>query len=101
MTTKQELLQLIAAHNSDIRRLGVKRFGLFGSFVRDEATPDSDVDVLVEFEEGAKTFKNFSDLADLLEELFNRPVDLLTPEGLSPFIGPKILKEVEDVPFAS
>lgn len=54
----------------------------------------SDVDVLVEFEPGQKTFDNFMHLAFFLEETFGRKVDLLTPESLGQHIGPKILREV-------
>lgn len=96
-TTKQALLLVIANHQAEIRGFGVKRFGLFGSFVRNEATHESDVDVLVEFEVGQETFRNFSNLATLLEDAFERPVDLLTPDSLSPFIGPRIISEVEYV----
>src|SRR5919205_76496 len=54
-----------------------------------------DVDILVEFEEGRKSFDNFMRLSFFLEELFGRRVELLTAESLSPHIGPHILREVE------
>ncbi|HNV69731.1 MAG TPA: nucleotidyltransferase family protein [Candidatus Ozemobacteraceae bacterium] len=79
------------------RRFGVKRLGVFGSVVRDEANSDSDVDILVEFERDRKNYDNFLDLAEYLERLMCRKVDLLTPEGLSPYLGPHILKEVRYV----
>lgn len=78
-----------------MRRYGVKRCGLFGSFVRGKQNDESDVDILVEFEDGQKSFDNFMGTAFLLEEVFGRKVDLLTPESLSPYIGPRILREVE------
>jgi hypothetical protein len=71
--------------------------GLFGSFRRDQQHGDSDVDLLVEFEPGAKTFDRYMDLAQLLEDLLGRRVELVTPEALSPYIGPHILQEVEYV----
>jgi predicted nucleotidyltransferase len=92
---KQEIFTLMAENESQLRRLGVRRCGLFGSFARGEQTGQSDVDILVEFEEGLKTFDNFMALVFFLEELFGRRVDLLTPESLSPYIGPHILREVE------
>jgi predicted nucleotidyltransferase len=92
---KQEIFALPAENESRLQRLGVKRCGLFGSFARGEQTEQSDVDILVEFEEGRKTFDNFMALAFFLEDLFGRKVDLLTPESLSPYIGPHILNEVE------
>ncbi|MCL6540706.1 MAG: nucleotidyltransferase family protein [Roseiflexus sp.] len=99
--TKEQILSLIQEHQSQIRNLGVRRLGLFGSFVRRQQDSNSDIDVLVEFESGRKTFDNFIQLAVFLEELFARRVELVTPEALSPYIGPHILREVEYVPLDS
>lgn len=93
--TKEEVLTIIRNHQKEIRDLGVRRCGFFGSFVRERATGQSDIDILVEFEPGQKTFDNFMQLAFLLEDLLGRDVDLVTAESLSPYIGPHILKEVE------
>jgi uncharacterized protein len=92
---KQEIFALLTRNEPELQRLGVRRCGLFGSFARGEQNDQSDVDILVEFEEGQKTFDNFMALAFFLEDLLGRKVDLLTPESLSPYIGPHILKEVE------
>ena len=92
---KREIFALLAENETQLRRLGVRRCGLFGSFARDEQNEQSDVDVLVEFEEGQKSFDNFMALAFFLEDLFGRKVDLLTPESLSPHFGHYILGEVE------
>jgi len=59
------------------------------------------VDLLVEFKTGRKTFDAFIQLAFLLEDLLERRVELVTPESLSPHIGPHILKEVKYVAFRS
>jgi len=96
---RSHVLKLLDAHQEQIRAFGVKRCGLFGSFVRQDFTAQSDVDILVEFEPGEKTFKNFINLAFFLEELFGRKVDLVTVESLSPYIGPYILQEVEYATF--
>lgn len=77
--------------------MGVVRLALFGSVLRGEASPDSDIDLLVEFAPGAKNFDRFMALADLLEAQLGRPVELVTTEALSPFIGPRILAEAKDV----
>ena len=82
---------------AEIIRLGVSRLALFGSVVRNEARPGSDVDVLVEFDPARKTFDNFLALSELLERLLDHPVELITMEALSPYIGPHILAEAEDV----
>jgi uncharacterized protein len=81
----------------EIRALGVVRLALFGSVLRGDASAESDVDVLVEFSPGAKSFDTFMALAELLEDCLGRKVELMTPEGLSPHIGPKILAEATDV----
>jgi predicted nucleotidyltransferase len=83
-----------------LREAGVRRLGLFGSFLTDRAEPNSDIDLLVEFQPGRKSFDNYWQLAELLEQQLRRRVDLLTPEGLSPYLGPRILAEVEYVPLS-
>ena len=97
--TKEHVFSLLQEHRGRIRSFGVKRLGLFGSFARQQQDSESDVDVLVEFEPGYKTFDTFMQLAFFLEELFERRVELVTPESLSPYIGPHILKEIEYVSF--
>lgn len=92
---KEDVLNIIGNHKTEIRDLGVRRYGLFGSFARGQTTEQSDIDILVEFEPGQKTFDNFMKLAFFLEDLLGRDVDLVTLESLSPYIGPYILKEVE------
>lgn len=77
---------------------GISKMGLFGSTVRRENTPQSDVDILIDFAEGKETFHNFMSVCDLLEKNFgDTKVDVVTMKGLSPFIGKQILSEVEYV----
>ena len=82
--------------NADIikEKYGVRKIGIFGSFARREEKPVSDVDVLVDFKEGQKTFDNFMELKFFLEDLFHRKVDLVTIEALRPQLKEFILKEV-------
>ena len=94
---KQQILALIEANQQQVQSLGVARLGLFGSFVRREQDAQSDVDVLVEFEAGRKSFDNFMALHFLLEDLFKRPVELITPESLSPYMKSSIVNEAEYV----
>jgi predicted nucleotidyltransferase len=101
INTKQDIVTVLRENRELIRGLGVKRLGLFGSFVRGEQRSESDVDLLVEFEPGKKTFDNFMALAFLLEELLRRRVELVTAESLSPYLQPHILDEVEDVALAA
>jgi predicted nucleotidyltransferase len=90
----QERLQGLAI---EFASLGVERIGLFGSFVRDTPHNDSDVDLLVEFRAEQKNFDNFIRLTQLLETALQRHVELVTPEALSPYLGPHIMKELEYV----
>lgn len=76
------------------QKFGVKRIGIFGSFARGEEREDSDLDVLVVFEEGQKTFDNYMDLKFYLEYLFGREVDLVTERALKPQLKDIIMKEV-------
>jgi len=99
--TKHDVLNLLFQNRARIRALGVRRLGLFGSFARGGQAIQSDVDLLVEFEEGQKTFDNFMHLSFLLEEVLQRRVELVTLEALSPHIGPYLLKEVEYAPLAA
>lgn len=94
---KASLLEKLRLHGMEIKAYGVKSLGLFGSFVRNTPTEKSDIDLLVDFEPGKKTFDNFMDLSFFLENLFGRKVELVTPQSLSKYIGPHILKEVENV----
>jgi uncharacterized protein len=95
--TREEAIRLLKAADPRIRELGVGRLALFGSVLRGDAGANSDVDLLVEFGPGAKSFDRFLALSDLLEEVLGRPVELVTREALSPFIGPWLLSEAEDV----
>lgn len=91
------MVDILHRNSGRIKSFGVKRLGLFGSFVRNTADLNSDVDLLVEFEGGKKSFDNFMELGVYLEALLNRKVELVTPQSLSKYIGPHILKEVQDV----
>ncbi|MBS4027529.1 MAG: nucleotidyltransferase family protein [Ignavibacteriales bacterium] len=97
---KKSLLHLLLSNQSVLKVYGVYRIGLFGSFVRNEQTEKSDVDLLVEFQEGKKNFDNFIKLSFLLEDLFGRKVEIVTPESLNKYFAPYILNEVEYVSFS-
>ena len=76
------------------RRYSVKELALFGSAVRGEMRPESDVDIMVEFELGARVgLIKFESLAEELEVLAGRRVDLVTRRGLKPWVRPAVLKD--------
>jgi len=90
-----DVVRTLREHKPVVRqKFGVKRIGIFGSFVRGEEREDSDLDVLVVFEEGQKTFDNYMDLKFYLEDLFGREVDLVTEKALKRQLKDIIMKEV-------
>jgi predicted nucleotidyltransferase len=95
VTTKDEVFKLLRQSGAQLRRFGVRRLSVFGSFARGEPKDESDVDLLVEFDPDEKTFDNLLGLADFLEEFFGRKVDIVTPESLNPHFGHHILNEAE------
>ena len=80
--TREEILRQLEEHAGHLRRLGVRRIGLFGSYLRGTAEPGSDLDFLVELER--PSFDDYMDTKFLLEEIFDRKVDLVTDKALKP-----------------
>jgi predicted nucleotidyltransferase len=81
--TRKQVVDSLRGHHRDLARLHVKALALFGSLARDEARPESDIDLLVEFD-GEPTFDRFMDLKFFLEDLLGRKVDLVTRAALKP-----------------
>ena len=73
----------------------IKRLSLFGSVLRDDFGPESDVDVLVEFEPGTRIGLRFFSIEQELTEILGRAVDLNTPGFLSHYFRDQILAEAE------
>lgn len=92
---KESIFKILAESNKELSQLGAERIGLFGSFVHGKQREESDVDLLVDFKSGAKSFDSFMMLSETLEKLLGRQIDLVTRESLSPYIGSFILSEVE------
>ncbi len=93
--SKVFIKQTLVENRKTLRKYGVKRIGLFGSYVRGTATAGSDIDFLVELER--LTFDDYMGLAVFLEDLFKKDVDLVTPTSIKPGYKPYIEKEVEYV----
>lgn len=88
------ILDTLKEHEEEIKiRFGVKRIGVFGSFVRGEQKEGSDVDLVVDFER--PNFDNFMDLTFYLEDLLGRKVDILTTEGVKGIRVRKVAEEIE------
>lgn len=97
ISTKEDIVEMLVLQKETLRSYCVQRIGLFGSFVKHTNTKTSDVDLLVEFEPGKKTFSNYTGAYLFLKKILKREIDFLTPESVSPYIGQHILNEVEYV----
>ena len=95
MTNKEYIMSTIKNHKPELTKLGIRDIGLFGSYVRDEQSAISDIDISIEFNPEMENYDNYMAVYDLFEQLFkNEKVELITKNDLSPYIGPGILKEV-------
>ena len=89
-----DALSLLREHEPELQqRFSVAKIGIFGSFARGEERPESDVDILVTFLDGKKTFDNFMGTKIYLEEIFKRNIDLVTHAKLKPLIRDSILQQ--------
>ena len=94
----QEIKQTLKENMPEIKKkYGVKNLYIFGSYVRGEQTPESDIDILVEFEKGKKTFDNYMDLKFYLEGLFGKKVDLIIKEAVKQKLKKYIYEEAISV----
>ncbi len=95
MTTKDYIISAIKTNRQTLKKLGIKNVGLFGSYSRDEQSAKSDIDILIDFKPEMENFDNYMAVCDIFEQLFkNEKVEIFTINGLSPYIGPRILNEV-------
>lgn len=83
------------------KRYHIRRLALFGSVLREDFAPDSDVDVLVEFEHGHTPGLAFFSIEEELSSIFGRKVDLNTPGFLSKYFRDRILSESQDLYVAA
>ena len=94
MTVKQKILSTIDRNRQQIKALGVRRIGLFGSFARQQQKFKSDVDFLVEFNKKKKTFDNYMDLKFFLEKQFRRKVDIVLKDSLKDSVKETLSKDI-------
>ena len=94
---RDEVLNVLRTHKATlVQRFGVVDLALFGSIVRDQATDDSDVDILVRFDSPA-TSKRYFGVQFYIEDLLGRPVDLVTDKALREEMRPYIEREMVNV----
>ena len=102
MTTSRARIEIPRERIADFcRGRRIKWLALFGSVLRDDFRPESDVDVLVEFEPGARLGFAFFDVQEELSQILGRRVDLKTPRELSKYFRDEVLAEAEDVYVAA
>ncbi len=93
---RDDVIRQLKANLGRLSEFKIKSLALFGSVARDEARPDSDVDILVEFESPA-TFDRYMELKLFLEDLLGRRVDLVTRKGVRPELVPYVEQEARRV----
>lgn len=94
MIKQRDIFKIIEDHQAEIKRLGVKRVGVFGSYAKNTQKPGSDVDILVEFYSKEKTFDHYVELKALLEKLLHRKVDLVTRQALKNGMKSAVLRDI-------
>ena len=91
---KREVIQKLALFQDELKKFSVKDLYLFGSYAREEAGDDSDLDILVEFERDAQIgLFAFARLRRQLCELLGKEVDLVTPDAIRPEMRDEIFRE--------
>lgn len=99
--TKEEIIEKLRENTEILKKYGVKRIGLFGSYIRGEQKRDSDIDLVVEFDREmfGKDFKGlfdaFMNVSSYIEGLFNRKVDILTPDSIRTIRIKEVAEEIE------
>jgi predicted nucleotidyltransferase len=89
------IVKMLRLHDTDVReKFKITEIGVFGSYVRGEQREDSDIDILVEFEKGYKTFDNYMELKFFLEEILTSKIDLVIKTAIRDEIKQNILSEV-------
>jgi len=95
---KKTVIKRLSSLKTPLMTVGVCELGLFGSTVRGENTPKSDIDILIDFSVGQETYLNYLTACNILQDAFGKTkLDVVTKKGLSPYIGETILNEVEYV----
>ena len=90
------IMRILKDHKEELKRdFSVKKIGVFGSYTREEQTPESDIDIYVEFDMKNLTFDRYLELIDYLEKLLGRKIDLITKYGVETIRIPYIKEEIK------
>lgn len=97
MLTADKIIKTLNSDKLILKNLHLVRIGLFGSVAKGTQTEKSDLDFLIEFEEGYKNFKNFNRICDYLEKNFGEKYDIVTKESVTEYIYNCIVKDIKYV----
>ncbi len=87
----EDIITFFKNNKHEFEKYGVDKIGLFGSYAKNQEGKNSDIDVLVEFKKGNKTFDNYMDLKFYLEDKFEKEVDLVIDENIKEDLKKEIL----------
>jgi predicted nucleotidyltransferase len=91
--TRTDIREALERHRPELKHFSVSSIALFGSYAKDAQTDSSDLDFVVEF--SAPTYDHFVGLERFLEQLFDRPIDILTPAGVDSIRVPQIVEDIK------
>jgi hypothetical protein len=93
--TRDQIIERLKQNEAALRARGVAHAALFGSRARGDERPDSDTDIMVEFDPTARvTVFDYAGLKDFIAALFDGPVDVVNREGLKPYVKPAVTADV-------
>jgi uncharacterized protein len=93
---RDDAIAILQAHRGDLQRFHVKSIAIFGSVARNEARPDSDVDLLVDFDGSPVSLFDFVELREYLQDILGRPVDLVQRGAVKRQLRERIYGEAID-----
>lgn len=95
MVTIEQIKEVLRDEKVNLSNLGIQEIGIFGSYVRGEAGPDSDIDILIDISpDSMLTLFTLIEMEQRLSERLNNKIDIVIKSDLKPYIGDRILSEV-------
>ncbi|MBZ4684196.1 MAG: polymerase beta domain protein region [Fusobacteriales bacterium] len=95
--TEKDIIEILKSHEKEIKRFGVKKIGIFGSYVKQNYNENSDIDILVDFENVSRISKSYFGLKFYLEDLLGKEIDLCREKDIKKELKEEILRSVKYV----